>query len=57
MSTDYYRCFVLIGSTFSVIFVDADCEHCVSGVRCDDVAGCSQCLGYNDPPYCTEGNN
>ena len=38
----------------SVIVVDADCHKCVSGVRCDDVAGCSQCLGYH-PPYCTEG--
>ena len=41
----------------SILVADADCSHCESGVRCDDVAGCSQCLGYNDPPHCIQGND
>ena len=46
-------CYNPPGGSISLCIVVIDVD-CVSGVRCDYLAGCNQCLGYH-PPYCTEG--
>ena len=42
-------------STLIILFTDLLCENCAEHVNCDQLTGCSQCLGFT-PPECREGD-